>query len=86
MVRFAGLPFLFICVSLGIAAVFALGGSMVHVMILDVPARFAIEGLSLMVSLALAGAIYLAFLLCGLVFLAWKFRRTMSSLLYANCG
>ena len=86
LVRFAGLPFLFICVSLGIAAVFALGGSMVHVMILDVPARFAIEGLSLMVSLALAGAIYLAFLLCGLVFLAWKFRRTMSSLLYANCG
>lgn len=73
LVRFAGLPFLFMCVSLGIAAIFALVSSIIHVIVLGSSIKFAIAGLSMMVSLLLAGALYLSFILFGLFYSLWKY-------------
>ena len=72
LLRFVGLPFLFMCVSLGLAAVFALVSSMIHVTILDSPIGSGLEGLSLTVSFVLAGAIYSSFILFGLFYSLWK--------------
>ncbi|MBP2332285.1 MULTISPECIES: hypothetical protein [Corynebacterium] len=71
LVRFAGVPLLFVGIGLVLAAIFAVFSSMVHVAILGSSANYAIEGLSLSVSLTLAAAIFCSFIVCGAGYLAW---------------